>query len=147
GDGTWRYDYAVMNFDFARAVLQAQGAGNGPNPRVVSNRGFDSFSIPLPSSQEIVASRFSNGTFDNADAWTLDTSGDRVTWTAPEGASLDWGTLYSFSITVAAPPVEGASALRVAQAGAPAAFDVATLVPEAIIANDVIFEDGFDAAP
>ena len=147
GDGTWRYDYAVMNFDFARAVLQGQGAGNGPNPRVVSNRGFDSFSIPLPSSQALVASRFSNGTFDNADAWTLDTSGDRVTWTAPEGATLDWGTLYAFSITVAAPPVEGASSLRVAQAGTPSAFDVATLVPQVVVANDVIFEDGFEAAP
>jgi hypothetical protein len=55
--------------------------------------------------------------------------------------------MYSFSITVAAPPVEDASALHVAQAGTPAAFEVATLVPQSILVDDVIFEDGFDAAP
>ena len=147
GEGVWRYDYAVMNFDFARAVLQGQGAGNGPDPRVVSNRGFDSFSIPLPSSQEVIASTFSNGTFDNAAPWVLDTSADRATWTAPEGATLDWGTMYSFSITVAAPPIEDASSLHVAQAGTPAAYDVATLVPQAVLVDDVIFENGFDATP
>ena len=147
GDGVWRYDYAVMNFDFARAVLQGQGSGNGPNPRVVSNRGFDSFSIPLPSGQPLLASKFSNGTHDNAGAWTLDTSGDRVTWTAPEGATLDWGSLYAFSITVASPPVQGGSSLRVAQVGTPQAYEVATLVPEPVDPNDVIFEDGFEAAP
>jgi hypothetical protein len=148
GDGNWRYDYAVMNFDFARAVIQSQGAGNGPDPRVVSNNGFDSFSIPLPSSQQVLATKFSDGTVDTADAWTVSTDGDRLTWSAPEGVTLDWGTLYSFSVTVAAAPVESTSALHVAQAGTPASFDVATLVPMPVVdPDDVIFDDGFEAAP
>jgi hypothetical protein len=63
------------------------------------------------------------------------------------GTSLDWGTLYSFSLTVAAAPVEGDSSLRVAQSGTPAAYDVATLVPQAGVANDLIFEDGFEMSP
>jgi hypothetical protein len=146
GDGNWRYDYAVMNFDFARAQMEPAD-GSGPNPRVVSNRGFDRFSVPLPSSQTVIATSFSDGTADGANPWTVSTTGDRVSWNAPDGASLDWGTLYSFSLTVAAVPVEGTSSLDVAGAGTPAAYEVATLVPDAVPANDIIFEDGFELAP
>ncbi len=81
GDGTWRYNYAVMNFDFARAVTQSQGANHGPDPHVVSNMGFDSLSIPAGGS--IGATTFSNGTVDDANAWTPSSSGGAVTWTAP----------------------------------------------------------------
>ena len=68
GNGTWRYDYAVMNFDFARAVTQAPGAGGGPDPRVISNKGFDSFTIPAGGT--IGATTFSNGTLDSTGLWT-----------------------------------------------------------------------------
>ena len=144
GGGNWRYDYAVMNFDFARAVTE----GAEPNLRVLSNRGFDRFSIPLPSTQQVLATKFSDGTLDTGNAWVVSTTGDRVTWTAPAGASLDWGSLYSFSLTVAAAPVASMSSLGVAQAGTPASFEVATLAPTpAVDPNDVIFDDGFEAAP
>jgi hypothetical protein len=146
GDGTWRYDYAVMNFDFARAVMDPVD-GSGANPRVLGNRGFDSFSVPLPSSQAVVATSFSDGTADAANPWTVSTTGDRVSWNAPEGESLDWGTLYSFSLTVAAAPVEGNSSLHVAETGTPAAYEVATLVPDVVVPNDLIFQDGFDVSP
>ena len=81
GDGTWRYDYAVMNFDFARAVVTGSG-GNGPDPRVVSNKGFDSLSIPAGGT--IGATTFSNGTLDSATAWAADTSGGQVTYSAQD---------------------------------------------------------------
>ena len=146
GEGVWRYDYAVMNFDFARAVMDPVD-GSGANPRVLGNRGFDSFSVPLPSSQVVIATSFSDGTADGANPWTVDTTGDRVSWNAPTGASLDWGTLYSFSLTVAAAPVAGNSSLHVAEAGSPAAYEVATLVPDMVVPNDLIFQDGFDVSP
>jgi hypothetical protein len=141
GDGTWRYDYAVMNFDFARAVTAAPE--NGPDPRVVSNMGFDSFAIPAGGT--IGTTTFSNGTLDTTEAWNESVSDGVVTWTAPEGGTLDWGTLYSYSIVSSSPPVAGNATLHVAQSGTPTTYDVATLVPEASgDPNDPLFNNGFD---
>ncbi|HEX7769708.1 MAG TPA: hypothetical protein VF422_06730 [Dokdonella sp.] len=146
GNGTWRYDYAVMNFDFARAVMEPAD-GSGPNVRVLGNRGFDSFSVPFPSAQAVIATSFSDGSATGANPWVVSTAGDRVSWSAPAGASLDWGTLYSFSLTVAAAPTEGMTSLRVAEAGTPASYDVAALVPQPVDPDDVIFDDGFEMSP
>ncbi|HEY6942202.1 BACON domain-containing protein [Dokdonella sp.] len=126
GDGTWRYDYAVMNFDFARATTQ----GAEPNLRVLSNKGFDRFSVPIATGAVVSATRFRDGDLVAANDWTVDTSGGRATWTAPAaGPTLDWGTLYAFSLTVNAPPVALDGSLRVAQSGSPASYDLATLAP------------------
>ncbi len=145
GDGTWRYDYAVMNFDFARAVTAGQGTGHGPDPRVVSNMGFDSLSIPAGGA--IGATNFRNGTVDNANAWTSSTTDGTVTWTAPQGATLDWGTMYSYSIVSSTGPVAGNATLHVAEDGTPASYDVATLVPAPSAPDDTVFTDGFDGTP
>jgi hypothetical protein len=40
-------------------------------------------------------------------------------FTAPKRPTLDWGTLYSFSITVNKAPASGSSSLHVATAGTP----------------------------
>ncbi|MEO7433770.1 MAG: hypothetical protein ABIR62_17525, partial [Dokdonella sp.] len=48
GGGKWRYNYAVQNLDFSRATT----SGAEPNLRVLSNKGFDSLSIPLPAGRE-----------------------------------------------------------------------------------------------
>jgi hypothetical protein len=145
GDGTWRYDYAVMNLDFARAVTEGQGAGHGPDPRVVSNMGFDSLSIPAGGT--IGATTFSNGTVDGTNAWTASSSSGTVTWTAPQGGTLDWGTLYSYSLISSSGPVAGNATLHVALDGTPASYDVATLVPAPSAPDDTVFEDGFDGTP
>lgn len=144
GDGTWRYVYAVMNLDFARAETD----GTEPNLRVLSNRGFDSFSIPLPAGATVAASSFSDGDLDAGNDWTLDTSSGSAVWSAPVGGqTLDWGTLYTFTVTVAAAPTAGASMLHVAQTGSPADFQVDTLVPDPGVPNDIVFRDGFDTTP
>jgi len=145
GNGSWRYDYAVMNFDFARAITEGAGSGNGPDPRVISNKGFDSFSVPAGGT--IGATTFSNGTFDSTTDWTTDTTDGVVTWTAPEGGTLDWGTMYSYSITSTSAPVAGSITLHVAQEGTPASFEVATLVPAPTGPVDTVFENGFDPVP
>lgn len=138
GDGRWTYHYAVHNLDFARAVTE----GSEPNLRVVSNKGFNGFSVPLQAGAVVSANRFSDGDLDAGNDWTFSTAGNRLSWTAPAGGSLDWGTLYLFSVTVDAPPSAGSSQLGVAQAGTPAAFDVAVPVPGA--RPDAIFDSGFE---
>jgi len=139
GDGTWRYDYALMNLDFARAVTQ----GAEPNLRVLSNKGFDRFSVPLPAGVVASATRFSDGDVNAVNDWIVDTSGGRVTWTAGS-QTLDWGSLFAFSLTANSAPVAADGNLRVAQAGSPAAFDLATFAPAPVV-SDVIFANGFDA--
>lgn len=127
GNGNWRYDYAVFNTDFARALTQ----GNTPNLRVLSNKGFDRFSIPVPTDATITDVWFSDGDLDAANDWQATVSDGQVSWNAPIGNTLDWGTLYSFSITANRPPVTSISELHVAEAGTPASFVVESLAPDA----------------
>ena len=140
GNGTWTYNYAVMNLDFARAIVQAQT--NGPDPRVVSNKGFDSFSVPIPAGATVSATQFRNGNTGNTGAWTASVGSNAVTWSAGSQPTLDWGTMYSFSMTVNASPRPstpsptsrggGAVSLHVANSGSPAAYITASLVPQRI---------------
>lgn len=142
GKGQWRYDYAVMNVDFARAVT----SGNAPNIRVLSNKGFDRFSIPVPAGTQITAFPSRTGDIDPSVAWRVQTTGGRVDWstdttipgfsqptlgTSAVPKSLDWGVLYSFTLITNKAPVSGNARLNVAQAGTPAFYEVATLVPGA----------------
>ena len=135
GGGNWRYEYAVMNFDFARAVT----TGSEPNLRVLSNKGFDTFSVPLPAGATASATAFRDGDADTTTDWRTTTTGGRVQWTAAvrsaswsgrlQRPTLDWGTLYSFGFVSNRAPVAGNASLNVAQAGTPSAYEVATLVP------------------
>ncbi len=140
GNGQWRYDYAVMNVDFARAVT----SGTAPNVRVTSNKGFDRFSVPLPAGAQITALPGKVGEIDPSMNWRVQTTGGRVDWstdttipgfnaptfsTSAVPKSLDWGVMYAFTLTTNRPPVAGSATLHVAQAGTPASYDVATLVP------------------
>lgn len=141
GDGNWRYDYAVMNLDFARAVIEP--AVGGVAPRVLGSRGFDRFGVAA-GGNVIAQTRFRDGDLDAGNDWRVDTSGSDVVWHAPAGASLDWGVLYSYSIAAAAAPVEGIVRLHVAEAGTPETYEFATLVPAPQPQDDTVFANGFD---
>jgi hypothetical protein len=141
GGNNWRYDYAVENLDFARAVLQ--DPQNGPDPHVVSNKGFDSFSVPIPAGATVSSTSFHNGLTGGSGAWAMSTGANSVTWTANGQPTLDWGTMYSFSVTVNAPPsplpanplasssVTPHVTMHVATAGSPSQFIVTSVVPAA----------------
>ncbi len=115
GGGRWRYDYAVMNLDFARA--QTEGAE--PNLRVISNLGLNSLTIPVGSAT-ISELSFGDGDLDATNDWTASVGGRNVTWTAPSGNALNWGTLFRFSFIANQGPARGAFALGVATPGTPA---------------------------
>ncbi|HEV7491499.1 MAG TPA: hypothetical protein VGO25_11880 [Rhodanobacteraceae bacterium] len=140
GNGTWTYYYAVMNLDFARAIEQTPAAG--PDPRVLSNAGFDSFTVPIPAGATVSTTGFRNGTVDGSGAWTASTGANSVTWSASGQPTLNWGTMYSFSLTVnasprsgtptAIPKVSGLVSLHVANTGAPASYNATAIVPQIV---------------
>lgn len=155
GGNQWRYDYAVMNFDFARAVTTGTPAyGDDATPaqrfRIVHNFGFDGFSVPLPAGSTVTQT-FHDGDLDSGNDWSAGSVADEARWTAPADPAplagvppvrnpLNWGTLFRFSLTTDRPPVAGLAQLHVAQAGDPEWLSAATLVPQAA---DSIFVDNF----
>ncbi len=149
GGGNWRYDYAVMNFDFARAVT----SGSAPNLRVIHNYGFDSFRVLHSPGVTISAMTFSDGDQTASNDWSAATFNNSVRWTAPVDPAppaqtpavlnpLNWGTMFRFSFVANAPPSAGSVQLHVAQAGEPSAYDATVLAPQA----DAIYQTGFDSA-
>lgn len=126
----YRYDYAVHNFDFARAKTE----GTPPNLRVLSNLGFDSFTIPVGSAPVHIdpANHFADIDINAANNWTASSTGGSVTWTAPAGNELNWGTLYRFSLVTNVAPDPGrvaAVGLRVADSSSPDVLQATMMVP------------------
>jgi hypothetical protein len=119
GNGLWRYRYAVMNFDYAH-VRSDPAHAHGPDLKLLENRGFARFGVPLPHGVTLTSLRFHDADGDAGNDWTAAISGDTVAWSASDaGNTLDWGTLYSFEFTANAPP----TARRVGLAGAATATD------------------------
>ncbi len=135
GGGSFRYNFAVMNHDFSRAVTQ----GTSPNLEVLRNLGFNSFSIPVRA-DSLTDITFNDGDADPSNNWTFQVGNGRVEWRAPAGNELNWGTLFSFGFVASARPFTTTSRLGVAEAGIPAAYFVTALVPD----SDVIFAHGYD---
>jgi hypothetical protein len=121
GGGRWRYDYAVMNLDFARA--QTQGAE--PNLRVLSNAGFNSVAIPVGSAT-LSDIAFSDGDLDATNDWTASISNGVITWVAPTGNPLNWGTMFRFSFITDKGPgaVQIAASLGIVNPGSPQSLTV-----------------------
>lgn len=138
GNGKRIYHYAVHNLDFARAVT----AGAEPNLDVLSNKGFSQFRVPIPAGVSVVSNRFSDGDLVAGNDWSFSASGGYLTWTAPTGASLDWGTLFLFSVTTYSSPVTAVSQLQPATSGVQMSFDLSTLAPSS---SDIIFQDGYES--
>ncbi|MBL8299121.1 MAG: hypothetical protein JNN30_12350 [Rhodanobacteraceae bacterium] len=158
GGGQWRYDYAVMNVDFARGVTSGtpsydDDATPAQRFRVIHNYGYDSFSLPLPAGATVSGIEFSDGDLDTANNWTSSNSGGRLTWTAPVNPApapgvpavlnpLNWGTLYRFSFIANLAPAAADIELRVAQAGTPASYAATVIAPAP---SDVIFVSNFES--
>ncbi len=126
GGGLWRYDYAVMNMDFARAVTQ----GAEPNLRVISNTGFDSLRIPVGTAT-ISDLKFNDGDLVAGNDWSARVGGGNVTWSAGAGAELNWGTLFRFSFVANRAPDAAAASLQIAARGNPQALRVPGLLAPA----------------
>ena len=137
GGGLYRYEYAVMNFDFAWAVIDPAHASE-PNLKLLSNNGFENFSVAITPNSAITDLRFADTDLDASNDWVPAISGRRLTWSAPAGVNpLNWGTLYRFGYTSNVPPGVGKASLTLAATSK--SYDADTLS-----GDDVIFIDSFD---
>ncbi len=127
GQGRWRYNYAVMNLDFAFA--QTQGAE--PNLRILSTQGFDGFGLAIAAARAVDTPVFRDGDLGSVNNWQFTRAGNAVKWTngSSTQTSLGWGMLYSFSFTSTAAPAMGQATLFADTAPVPNTYTVETLVP------------------
>ncbi len=91
GAGQWRYEYALMNFDF--------------EPRIKS------FALPLPAGASVSNVGFHDVDQNGATDWTPTVGATSITWQAPSvTAAQDWSTLFNFRFTVNAAPTAAGGA-------------------------------------
>ncbi|MEE4331201.1 MAG: hypothetical protein V2J10_10050 [Wenzhouxiangella sp.] len=128
GDGTWRYRYAVMNFDF--------------------DRGVDAFTVPLADDAEVLDTWMGGPPDVLSGAWSATVFDDRVVFSSPggRGGFLPWYTLYNFELVTDQAPVEG-GLVRLGAVGKvePDVIDVDMPAPgNALLIDPMIFEDRFE---
>jgi hypothetical protein len=93
--------------------------------------------VPLPAGATVVSTAFSDGDLVAANNWTAVRNASSVTWrsTGPVASphikrqSLDWGSMYTFTVVVNKAPANGNGTLHVATVGSPAAYIASSLVP------------------
>src|SRR5690606_30329592 len=129
GSGQWRYDYYVMNLEYAVPVT----SGAEPSLRLLSNHGFLSLMVPLSAGLTLSANDFTDTDLDAANDWSFDSNAVAATWAAQVDDGnpvnpLNWGTMYRFSITASAPPHSG----NVKVASSEGEFPVAAIVPRIV---------------
>ena len=85
--------------------------------------------------------RVTNGTDSNPDNdWIITTTPGQISFRAPEGVSLKWGSLASFRFVADRVPVETPATLYVAGEGVPTSLAANTLS-----AVEILFRDGFES--
>jgi hypothetical protein len=137
-DGRWQYDYAIMNFDYAR--VQTDGTTAEPNLRILSHVGIDAISLDLANGATVDSAEFRDGDASGANDWVAANAPGSHAWTAPGSNLLGWGQLMFVRVVSTAAPGEGELRLRAGAAGTPSDYALDTLVPD----GGNLFRDGFE---
>ncbi len=116
---SYRYQMALMNFDF--------------------DRRLDSITVPLPPGVLVSNTNFHDGDSNPGNDWTVLISSSSLTWNAPAGGDLDWGSLVSFSYESSASPTTLDATVGVEETGAPSTLSLSVRAPV-----DRLFQDGFE---
>ena len=121
GDGTFRYEYAIYNYQ--------------------SDDGVNGFTIPVPAGVDISNVEFSFPTFITLaipysnDNWVVSQDSNSITWSTDEFSqdedanAIRWASMYNFSFTANAEPDYGRFRPRHLQAPTPQKSSVALYVP------------------
>lgn len=144
GNGHWRYDYVVSNFDFAMGVVE----GAEPNLKVLSNTGFTAFEVESSAAATLQNPQFSDGDRNSGNDWSVSTTGTSLRWNtsslgggrAGPGNALNWGTMFRFSFEAETAPTAGMTRLRSADGQD---IVLQSLVPAPVDPQGV-YENGFE---
>jgi len=134
-DGTWRYDYAVMNHDFMRA----ETAGAEPDLELLSNTGLNAVEVPLAIAASVSNTGFARADRTRGQDWASTIQPQAVRWENPGDTPLNWGRAFRFSLVADRAPGPATFRLYPASAGAP--LGVTILGPEL---PEALFADGFE---
>lgn len=129
--GRWRYEYAVMNVDYAQAEIDPAHASE-PNLKLLSNRGFERFSVPVAIGATTVGARFDDADADVANDWVAVSAPGGVAWDAGSARNtLDWGMLYHFEFVADTAPSTAAAGIVGAKRsdGDAPAYEIGVLAP------------------
>ena len=118
----YRYDYALMNFDFDRQI--------------------DEFSVPLPPGTVVASIRFHDPDTDASNDWAGSEGGGALTWQAPAGNGLDWGMLFNFSFIADATPDSGIATLGILEPGTGSTLNAASQVPDSVTGAPILGTSG-----
>ncbi|MEX0914681.1 MAG: hypothetical protein WD397_00640 [Wenzhouxiangellaceae bacterium] len=135
-DGTWRYDYAVMNHDFMRA----ETAGAEPDLELLSNTGLNAVELPLAVAASVSNTGFARADRTRGQNWAITIQPQAVRWENPGDTPLNWGRAFRFSLVADRAPGPVTFRLHPTSAGAP--LGVTLLGPEL---PEALFGDGFEA--
>ncbi len=123
GNGNYRYNYAIENYDY--------------DPR------FSQFRIPMPNSTAFSNPVFSDSDDNSLNDWAFSLNNNEFKVTGDSSNEQDWGMLFSFSFTVAAPPIEGSLSIDVVNSASINELNINTLVPN-INDFDTLFKSSFE---
>ncbi len=137
--GRWRYDYALMNFDFAETAL----AGLVPNERLLGSEGVAAVSVTLPGDARVLASAVVDGDADPANDWEAQHSAQTLRWQMRATQFLRWGSLMRYSLITDAAPVPATLSSWLGGAADRAGPAFASLAPGARD-TDRLFADTFE---
>jgi len=93
GNAAFNYEFALMNHDY--------------------DRGVRKFSVPLTETATISNPIFLDNDNNPANDWVVTQTPTSITWEAPPGSQLEWGTLYNFGFSASASASGGSLNLQV----------------------------------
>jgi hypothetical protein len=123
GNGLYRYNYAVENYDF--------------DPR------FLNFHIALPAEAQLSDTYFNDPDHNIANDWQFTRTNDVLNIIGSVSNEQDWGMLFSFSYTTDSAPELGVVSIDVAEPLTNAVVSAQALVSSSY-SFDVVFKSGFE---
>lgn len=139
GNGTYRYRYELMNFEFA--LVRTSGAL--PNLRLLSQTGIQRFGVPQGAGH-VSASAFADIDANAGNDWTAQIQSGQMNFIDQGNNAQSWGRLYRFEWVSSVGPQTGLATLAATDVERTATHTISTLVP-ANGPSDLFFWAGFEA--